>query len=117
MINQAGYKILNITVVDLFTGETIYSVLNGNIITNKLTKIYAANYTDKNWFKGYSRTENVLLFNNYKKLLRKIISSKNISTNNIQFRIKKVDYDDRWIRVKLDRNATICSYPSELDIK
>lgn len=90
---------------------------NNHIYHYRSGKVQAADFTDENWTKGYSNSSNVLLFNRDDLLLNDLVTHKSIAVRDNTYSIVSVDYDDLWIRVELDRNASDCQYPAVLEIK
>ena len=55
-----------------------------------------------------------LLFAYDAKLLEKIQESDIVQAQNEQFCIVKVDFDSKWIRVTVDKDASACAYPANI---
>lgn len=73
--------------------------------------------TDENWTNGYSNTANTLLFSRNEALLAEMLFHEKIVCGNESYFIKNVDYDNLWIRVTVDRDASACMYPAKIHIQ
>ena len=118
-ITTDGYKILTITAYNVNSTDNIqYTIENGEVSqTTNEVKIQAADWTDINWTNGYSNFDNILLFYREDSLLIDLLSHKNILANNKIYTIKRIDYDDFWIRVECIEDVSDCMYPAVLPDK
>jgi len=116
------YNFSGATIYDLVSNKTTEISINNNLIdaitfdTGK-TVYRLADWTDENWTNGYSNTSNILLFNRQDTLLINLLAKKYIAYNNERYIISKVDFDNKWIRVTVDRDASNCMYPSLISIE
>lgn len=117
-ITQDGYKLRNINVyyTDNSSVEQ-YKIVDHNIKISNPNAYYLANFTDSNWTNGYSNMNNVLLFDRNDELLIKLLTHNQIVGKNQQFEILNIEFDSKWIRVTVDRNASVCMYPEEISIE
>lgn len=115
-ITQDGYKIQNINVYHM-NSEVVnqYDVVEHQVRSLNPNAVCVSSFTDVNWMNGIM--SNVLLFERDDSLLIQFLTHSRIISNGQHFEILNVDYDSKWIRVTVDRNADICMYPSEILIK
>lgn len=76
-----------------------------------------ANLTDENWDRGYSRYDNVLLFNRQDQLLIDLLTKQYIVNNGEKYKILNIDFDEVWIRVQIDKAGLKCKFPAKLIIE
>ena len=72
------------------------------------------NLTDDNWNKGVSLDGRTLLFCYSDELLMRIWNSDFIVVQNELYRICDKNFDNKWIRVIVDKEAFSCGYPANL---
>lgn len=81
-------------------------------------KFYVSSLTDANWTNGVLNSNtSMILFEYDEDLLKKLIESEHIKTDNQVFEIVNVDNDSGWIRVTVDRDAIACMYPAKIEIE
>lgn len=90
--------------------NTVYTVASV-----KETK--TANITNENWDAGCSISKRVLLFPYTDYLAEKLKVAECIKSDDARFSIKSIEMDDDWIRVEVDKDASICKYPSSINIE
>lgn len=80
--------------------------------------ISAADLTDENWERGISlwNDRKVILFNYSDMLLIYLKEHNYIETQGEIFSIEKIESDNSWIHVYVDRDASVCQAPAPLMI-
>lgn len=73
--------------------------------------IQLASITDENWSAGVSTSGTKLLFNYSDSLLENLNNAEYIQANGETFKIVNIENDDPWIRVDVDKNASVCAFP------
>lgn len=118
-IKKFGYKLTQIIIKNIETGLTTeLNRTNETISEIPVGDFYrASELTDNNWTSGISNTSNIVLFNRENNLLIKLLTSTNLVVDSTYFDILEIDFDDLWIRVKTDKNCSICKYPALIAIK
>ena len=77
--------------------------------------IFLSPTTDENWTNGIlNSTKKTLLLAYDSELLEKIQESDCVQAQNEQFAIVNREYDSKWIRVTVDRDASLCAYPARI---
>lgn len=109
-------------------GADVYDLQNGDLsfieIENKQvreskvreTSYCTADLTDQNWTGGISNKENMLLFAYEDKLLIQLLCGDRILCGEDVFFIDRVDFDEQWIHVYVNKDARICMYPAKIRI-
>lgn len=110
------HKALNISRIGVYT---VNMELIDEVCKNDDGKVYlnyiASDLTDVNWTNGIKISDpKCILFSNNPRNFNKIITAKKIICGDSEYTIEQFDYDEKWIRVTVDRDATACGYPSEL---
>ena len=115
-IIQDGYKIQNVNVYHM-NSEVVnqYDVVEHQVRSSNPNAVCVSNFTDMNWMNGIM--SNVLLFERDDSLLVQFLANSQLICGGQSFEILNVDYDNKWIRVTVDKNADICMYPNEILIK
>ena len=113
------FKLAGINVYDVISGENTEIYLNGNeiVCTEKSLGYKQADLTDRNWTRGYSNTSDILLFKRDDSLLIELLSNEQIICENEIYHMESIDYDNKWIRVLVDREAKNCMYPADIFIE
>lgn len=113
------FKLAGINVYDVISGENTEIYLNGNeiVCTEKSLGYKLADLTDRNWTRGYSNTSDILLFKRDDSLLIELLSNERIICENEIYHMESIDYDNKWIRVLVDREAKNCMYPADIFIE
>ncbi len=73
--------------------------------------IQLASITDENWSAGVSTSGTKLLFNYSDSLLENLNKAEYIQANGETFKMVNIENDDPWIRVDVDKNASVCAFP------
>ncbi|MBD5524300.1 MAG: hypothetical protein HDR04_07755 [Lachnospiraceae bacterium] len=76
--------------------------------------ITVANLTDSNWNRGVYVDNRTLLFVYSDGLLMRIWNSDSIAVQDEMYRICDKSFDNKWIQVTLDKDASSCGYPANL---
>ena len=114
------YDLVGATIYNVSDGSAESVVVkNGNVCKTEYPdqEYQLANWTDENWTNGYSNTGSVLLFYRHERLLNELLSKENLIADENIYHIENVDYDDTWIRVLVDKDASDCMYPTEIRIE
>lgn len=102
----------------------IFIIIVGGLITG--IKYYedrnpifcASNITDENWTNGILNSNTTeILFENTSLNLEKLQKATKIIKGDDVFNIVNVENDSLWIHVFVDRDASVCAYPSILTIE
>jgi len=91
--------------------------VNCNSIYVTTNIIQVANLTDENWNGGIHVLGKTLLFNYANQLASKLKNAEQLIVNNENFVIESVEFDEQWIRVTVDKDAFVCMYPNNIQIK
>jgi len=87
----------------------------GFIMNNKT---HAADLTDNNWTNGIKNNDpTCILFSNTDINYKKINDAEKLICNGEEFIIEDFHYDNKWIRINVDKDATACAYPNDLIFK
>ena len=118
-VEKEGYRLSAVTAYPVDSDKWIqYTVEDGEVIKKvKEYGIQAADLTDENWTNGYSKKLNTLLFYRNDELLISLLSHTSIVTDAGIHEIVQIDFDDSWIKVELNDDASDCMYPSVLQIE
>ncbi|SEQ35794.1 hypothetical protein SAMN02910382_02744 [Butyrivibrio sp. TB] len=102
-------------VVEALSSNKYYqiSVEDGIVNSEEITEVCTADYTDENWTNGIRNDDNTeILFNNTNYNYTKLSNAQKLYINNREYKVINIEYDDMWIRVWVDSDATECAYPS-----
>ncbi|MCD7746058.1 MAG: DUF6311 domain-containing protein [Lachnospiraceae bacterium] len=76
-----------------------------------------AELTDDNWTNGYSNYQNIVLFDRNDNLLTQLYKSTCLVCGDNEYEIIEIDFDEIWIRVTLNSDASDCMYPETILVK
>ena len=118
-IRRKGYRLQPIRVTNVATGEAKEVDLDDGNVVERIAGDYwyAADLTDQNWTKGVSNSKNIILFERNDSLLVQLLTGKMIKTDEDEYDIVNVDFDDLWIRVEISGNKDSFSYPAPIIIE
>ena len=104
-------------IVDMDTYTLIQAEINdGKIAIYNPTDLHAANLTDANWKDGIKRdTKKIILFNNNSLNFKKIANVRKVHCSDVEYNVLDIDYSNRWISIQVDKDATLCKFPTTID--
>ena len=118
-IRKDGYRLLPIQVISIASGEIKeVDLKDGNVVERIAGDFwYAADMTDANWTKGVSKSKNIVLFERNDSLLVQLLTREMLKSDEDEYDIVNVDFDDLWIRVETSETPIKLSYPAPILIE
>lgn len=113
---SANSRIFAYNLGNYYVISSVREKVESDVVNLKNWHFCASYLTDGNWSNGISTwgLKNVILFQYSSAFMDMLKNSSYIVSGENFYHIENIEYDDTWIRVMVDKQATDCQYPNIL---